>query len=382
MTISHLKKILLTLFVLPAILLHSQETTSYSDFESLINDQIHAYGLSMDNQFRLAAYTELKGNYSPEYHTLTLDFGTATQLAFYRNNLLLRIGRSEVYHLNRGEQGTVNAETVDRRLNELFDQIPLLSNRHADPCLVYFVDMHLARKNIEPFDKIFLRHILITYGRFNEEFGYVEFDTGWLPEKTYAYRAEGDTGLVRKPISPLRIRLDDRILRGYYVRAGGTVYVEDVRQAVEYATGENYSHNVAAFKLFVQKLFVQSVQYVVRSESERIAQPMQQVSFMPQDAAYLASQTTRPVAAAPVTTSAPKTIQPVRSSVEPLYHAYSWIPMMLGMLRSRSINIGDPDVVRYFIDEPYFPRIYTQLTPEERMRVDAYRRVPDTEAID
>lgn len=373
-------RLFLLLWLFPASFLVAQP--AYEDLENLINDQITGYALSFDNQFKLAAYTELKGDYSPEFNTLTLDFGSLGQVAFYRNNLLFKTG-NQVYHLNRGENGTVGAAAIDLKLSELFEQILLLGNQDADPRHVYFVDQHLARKNIEPFDKLFLRHILITYGRYVPEQGYVEFHTEWLPGTTYSYRDPHDSVLVRKPISPLKIRLDAQILRGYYIRAGGTVYVENVNREVDYATGESYSYNVAAFKLFVQKLFVQSVQYVVQAESQRLGRQAQPVTFVPghlpaselaaPSSTFLADQG-RP---APVTTIRPRVVQAAAPSpVAPLYHRYSWIPMMLSILRAQRINIGDPDVICYFVNEPYFERIYAQLTAEERLRVDAYMARP------
>ena len=57
-----------------------------------------------------------------------------------------------------------------------------------------------------------------------------------------------------------------------------------------------------------------------------------------------------------------------------LYQEYDWIPMMLGMLRAQRVNIGDPDIIQYFVDEPYFDRIYRLLTPKEKIKVDAYLR--------
>ncbi|RMG62951.1 MAG: hypothetical protein D6722_18080 [Bacteroidetes bacterium] len=355
--------------------------TVYNDLESLINDQISSYSLSFDNQFKLAAYTELKGDYSPEFNTLTLDFGALGQVAFYRNNLLFKTG-NQVYHLNRGENGTVGAAAIDVKLEELFEQILLLGNQNADPRHIYFVDQHLARKNIEPFDKIFLRHILIAYGRYRPEEGYVEFHTDWLPGSTFEYRSPHDSSLVRKPISPLRIRLDPQILRGYYIRAGGTVYVENVDREVEYATGEIYSYNVAAFKLFLQKIFVQSVQYVVQEETQRLGQQGRTVAFVPHN--LPATELAPPAPTFYADQGRPEAVHTIRprprvtisaktaAAVAPLYHPYSWIPMMLNILRNQKINIGDPDVICYFVDAPYFERIYAQLTDEERMRVDAY----------
>ena len=50
------------------------------------------------------------------------------------------------------------------------------------------------------------------------------------------------------------------------------------------------------------------------------------------------------------------------SGIKPLYDKYNWIPMMLGIMRSNNISIADKDVIEYFIDQPYFPILYDQLT--------------------
>ena len=47
--------------------------------------------------------------------------------------------------------------------------------------------------------------------------------------------------------------------------------------------------------------------------------------------------------------------------------------MMLTILRTHGINIGDVDIIKYFIDEPYFARLYDQLTKEEKEKVDFYK---------
>jgi hypothetical protein len=47
--------------------------------------------------------------------------------------------------------------------------------------------------------------------------------------------------------------------------------------------------------------------------------------------------------------------------------------MMVGMLRARNVSLADPEIIQYFLGEPYFPRIYELLTPDERRRVDSMR---------
>ena len=178
-------------------------------------------------------------------------------------------------------------------------------------------------------------------------------------------------------------------MRGYYIRSGGTVYVEDVDRKVSYATGEEYDYNVSAFKLFVQKLFSQTTQYIVRVEQKRLdlrseKQPVIAEIIRPgnRQKLYAESESVKPTPA-PRTRSgydmdgrskgfARRTKK--SNGVEPLYHKYNWIPMMLGLLRSKGINVGDQDVVKYFVNQPYFNLIYDQMNARERAKADRYKR--------
>ncbi|MEL6133227.1 MAG: hypothetical protein AAFR59_07670, partial [Bacteroidota bacterium] len=346
------------------------------------------YPFSFENIFRLAAYTELKGMYDSKTNGITMDFGALGRLTVYQNNCLLRTADNRVFHLDKYNNTSAQVAAMNERISELLDHIFLLGNHNADPFLIDFVDTHLARKNIEPFDKIYLRHILIQYGKLDRENSRVEFHTDWLPEQTFAYRSSEDRSVVRKPINPMKIKLDKNILRGYFIWSGGTVYVEDVKRNIVYATGEQYNYNVAAFKLFLQEMFAQSTQYIVREERSRI-----QARYPQQEASTQSSTSAKPAVyavAEPIPTAIesplPSTRKPpVRTrtvqansenDAQSLYNEFDWIPMMLGMLRAQDINIGDPDIIRYFIDEPYFPQLYEQLNKEERRLVDSFDARP------
>ena len=58
------------------------------------------------------------------------------------------------------------------------------------------------------------------------------------------------------------------------------------------------------------------------------------------------------------------------TTAKALYHHFSWIPMMLGMLRTKGISVGNPEILVYFKDQSFFPDIYRQMTPEEKKQVD------------
>ncbi len=113
-----------------------------------------------------------------------------------------------------------------------------------------FVDRYLAKKNIEPYDKIFLRHILLKYGRLDSKLERIEFRSEWLSQQSRSFSGTG----IRKSPYPMWIKLDKTILRGCYLSSGGAVYVEDVDREVDYATGEEYNYNIAAFKSFLYRL--------------------------------------------------------------------------------------------------------------------------------
>ncbi|MEM7372348.1 MAG: hypothetical protein AAF587_27260 [Bacteroidota bacterium] len=331
--------------------------------ESLINRYMTAFHLTPDNRFKLAAYAEMKGRYMSDTRGLNLAFGSLGEVSFFPKNLLFRTGDQRVFHLNTGEVSQEHSSRINEQLRELFDRVILLGNHDAQEAHIGFVDEHLAKKNLEPFAKLFMRHILIKYGKYDSSKNEVVFHTDWLPEKTYNYRNPKDASIVKKHITPLAIKLSETILRGYYLNTGGTVFIEDVPRAVLFATGEEYDPHIHAFKLFAQKLFVQTVQYISRMESQRL------------DALSNAGEViTNPMAS---TASSKKSVLRPQSSttssiIKPLYHPDSWIPMMLSILRSKDIHISDAEIISCFVNQEYFPKLYKQLTIEEKEKVDQF----------
>ncbi|MDP5170156.1 MAG: hypothetical protein NWR72_07915 [Bacteroidia bacterium] len=328
-------------------------------WEYLINERVMEYPLRTENLFRLAVYTELKGNYVPVQDALSLEFGSLGNLQFFSGHCLMKTTDGQVFSVKRGSGPSVQSESLDASLDRLFDQMPLLNDASANPLVVAQVDAYLSRKNLEPFDKLFLRHLLVHYGRYNAELDYVEFHSDWLAESNTAVQGFKNLDV------PLKIRLDSRILRGYYLNSGGTVYVEDVPRTVAYATGEEYGENVTAFKVFMEKLLVRSVQYVVQQDNSR--QPVAALDrpSAPLPSGYAVAAANRPTASSNDGT----TIE-----IEPLYTPERWMNLMLGVLRARNINIGDGDVIRYFVDQSYFDDLYALMLPEEKTRAQAYFR--------
>ena len=388
------------LCLLPASVLAQASVEEYP-YERLIQDYIDPYDLSPDNQLRLSMYAELKGVYSSQYQSLALTFGSLGKLTFYQGNCLLRTANNRVYHLDQRRPSERGIATMNEALQGIFDKILLLSNNRADPDLIAFVDDALSRKNIEPFQKMYLRHVLIRYGYYDKEYNRVIFHTDWLPDQNYAYRGPGDVTIVDRPIEPLKVKLDAGVVRGYYLNSGGTVYVENVDREVGYATGEQYDYNVHAFKLFAQRLFTQTTQYIVEIEQMRLdvlegrrtAGVVRDVHHRPvsvrdeaESTPLLAQNYGSPrglgktrghssVASEPLKsqpTQMKKTSKATSSKLARMlpYSRYDWIPMMLAQLRSRGINIGDPDIIQYFIDDPDFHHLYNLLTPKEREKVD------------
>lgn len=321
-------------------------------WEFLINDRVMEYPLKTENLFRLAVYTELKGHYVPSQDALNLEFGTLASLQFFEGHCLLKTFDGQMYSISQGNSPSVQSESLDASLDELFDRMPLLNDASGNPEVIAHVDDHLSRKNLEPFDKLFLRHLLVHYGRYNAELDAVEFHSDWLT-------SDGTTSEVS---APLRIRLDSRILRGFYLNSGGTVYVEDVPRTVAYATGEEYGHNVTAFKVFMEELLVRSVQYVVQEDTRR--EPV--------------ASSRRPSGPLPVgyaNHAAKKSSESLSTEgVEGLYVPEKWMNLMLGVLRARNINIGDHDVIKYFVEEDYFDKLFLLMLPEEKERAQAYLR--------
>jgi len=353
-----------------------------SSLEKLINHYLQAYPFSPENAFRLATYLELKGDYDPEQEVMTVRFGDLGSMNFYESSCLLRAGRYGVYSLD-GEHGRpVEVEAMNQALSALFEQIFLMGNAGLDRGIVRRVDRYLIKKNINPFDKILLHHILVRYGRYDSARDRIELHTDWFPDRDYTYRAHGEPTAYRKPKTPLYLKLERGRLRGYYLEAGGTVYAEDVDRAVLYATGEDQSPSTTAFKLFAQRLFTQSTLYLIRSEQRRLAK-LELKTRLPDrfDAGELPVLAGGDVGFRPASSSAPLPAgyRRQQDSLDALYHPYHWVPMMLGMLRSEGVSVADPDILPYFMDADYFGFIYDLLTPAEQKAVDRWRRRRDAE---
>lgn len=350
----------------------SPASADSDDLEALINERFSDIPLTPDNRHRLAAWSELKGDYSESSNTLTLTFGDIAKLEVYQNNFLLRLGNNRVFHLDRRRTHPRDVHTMNESLRSVFEQISLLANHNANPDLVYFVDEHLAKKNLEPFAKLYLRHILIKFGRYNPALQMVEFKTDWLPVRSYEYEVPGENGtvMVKKPIDPLVIKLDEATVRGYYLRSGGTVYVEDVERDVFYATGSDYSPNVSAFKIFLQQLFTQTTNYVVKEEEKRIQSYRLKpaVETMPEfeqtQTSVASVQNTRSLGQSRGQAPRPATV-----GVKPLYSRQDWMSKMLGLLRLQNAVI-DPDVADFLMSQPFFDQLYQQFTREEKAYYD------------
>jgi hypothetical protein len=363
---------LLLLCLMTVVRLPAQPAT---EMERLINHYLQAYPFTPENAFRLATYLELKGHYDSEQRAMQVNFGGLGSLTFYERNCLLRAGRQGIYTLNQGGARISEVQAANQALDALFEQIFLMGNAGLDANVVRFVERNLARKNIGAFDKILLRYLMLRFGRYDSIYQRIELRTEWLPDMEFDYRAPGDRTAHRKPKTPLHIKLENSVLRGFYLRTNGTVYVENVEREVLYATGEDPAPNVTAFKAFAQHLFTQNTLYLVQSEQKRLAtleiKSNVPKDFRPGDLPILAADNSRiphPSKHGPLPAGYQKQ---TRSSSEPhRYHTYHWVPMMLGMLRNKGISVGDPEVLPYFVDEPYFPFLYRLLTPQEKAEVD------------
>ncbi|MCI4667629.1 MAG: hypothetical protein MRZ79_05660 [Bacteroidia bacterium] len=334
--------------------------------EKLINLSLEEFPFSQENKFRLAVYAELKGVYSSQHQALNLDFSDLGSLAIYQRSCVLKTHDRRLYYLNKGRNSEAQVEAFNEKVHELLERIFLFSNHHASQLKIDFVDTYLAKKNIEPYEKIFLRHLLIRYGRYDKEYERVEFHTDWLPEQSYLHLSKESKSIVRKPINPLWIKLDKNILRGYFIRDRGTVYVEDVKRDIFFATGEEYAPNIGAFKSFLYKMLTQTTQFIINKEKKRLEEEIQVEDL------YANNSSGKVTSKWGRSRGASSSKGQNSGTNKPLYQENDWIPMMLGILRSQNINIGDADIIRYFVDEPYFDELYKQLTIPERKKVNAY----------
>ncbi|MEM6802545.1 MAG: hypothetical protein AAF696_14145, partial [Bacteroidota bacterium] len=133
------------------------------------------------------------------------------------------------------------------------------------------------------------------------------------------------------------------------------------------------------FKVFAQKLFVQTTQYITTAERSRIKElktqnpPVLYVQYQsrPVPAGYRKRQIGAAFLSSKKSTGSPVfSTNSAKEGIKPLYQAKNWIPMMLGIMRAKKIDISDREVLKYFKSQPYYPDLYKQLTQEEKDAVD------------
>ncbi|MEL6135749.1 MAG: hypothetical protein AAFR59_20515, partial [Bacteroidota bacterium] len=66
----------------------------------------------------------------------------------------------------------------------------------------------------------------------------------------------------------------------------------------------------------------------------------------------------------------PLTVSPTPKVMRTAHDPNGWMIMVLNLLRSNRASIADPDILPYFKDADYFPRLYELMNAEERRRVD------------
>jgi len=345
---------LLTLACLSSFSLTYAADQQALSFEQMIHHRIYSYAFSTDNLLKLAAYCEMKGEYDLTYDAMHMQFGGLGKIIFYPHHCVLRNYQGGIFHLDQGKPHPSGVEGINHALAALFEKIPLMGNYGAEEEKIQFVDSHIADKNFEPFDKLYLRHLLLKYGQWNETHAWVELRSQWLPEALRKGTEE---------MTPLLIRLYPSILRGYYVKIGGTVYVEQRHVDGRYATGESSKPNVTAFKSFLQKLFQQSIHFIKGTESQRLNRD---IAF-PSKAIEV--EGTQPVFAhilrpkKKVSASKPKILRTA-------YDPNGWMVMVIQLLRSNHASIADPEILPYFKDQACFPQLYHLMNNEEREKVD------------
>jgi len=318
----------------------AQKPIVRSTITQVINQHLGGYALSSDNLLRLAIYAELKGKYGPAHRQILLDFGDFGEISFYENNCLIRTSEG-VVNLNKGQDE--DASLANEMVHNLLENLMLFSNQQADTAHLAFVDKYLAKKNIEPFHKIYTRHVLLRFGKYHAGEKKVVFHTDYIsPSTPYS------GNMVQKHKTPLKLVLDSTELRGYYLHTGGEVFVHDSKQNLWYATEEGKKYNnVTAYKLFIQLLITESIPYISQEESLR-QQKLDQLRQL----TYAGNAS---------------------SSLPSRYSPDEWIMLMLTSLRNQNISPADPYILKHLVRQPYFSRIYEHMTETEKTEAKRYQ---------
>lgn len=306
----------------------------------VINKHLDGYGFSSDNLLRLAVYTELKGQYQAAHRQILLDFGDIGKISFYEDNCLIRAGGAT---LNLNKDGNIHTDQANEVVGELLEKLMLFSNHQADEAHIRSVDRMLLRKNIEPFHKIFTRHVLLRYGKYQAADSSILFHTDYIKPGD-----DVNANLIQKHKTPLRLILNKDGLRGYYLRTGGEVYVNDSKQKLWYATSEATQYNnITAYKLFIQSLLTETIPYVSQEETYR-----QRSIRHIEDAMHAAD---------------------VKISAPSRYQKDEWIGQMLHTLRTNGVSPTEPYILKHLSRQAYFSKVYEQMTDEEQDAADAYQ---------
>ena len=329
--------------------------------EELINEKVCIYKLDVINQTRLAAYSELKGVSTRENGNLKVSFGSYGSIQFYDKSCLLKTYDGH-FTLTPEEDDITQLASFNRALFNLLESIPLLNNQHASLDHVAFVDTYLSRKNLAAFDKIYVRHILIKYGIFDQD--QVTFRADWLPDHEYFVVDEKTNRLTKKEARQLKMVLTKDELRGWYLDIGAQVYVKNVKRKVSYASGEVISTNTHAFKLFVQDLYQQTAHFIQKNRIEIL-------KMGKKEAAMLAFEM-KMEGNAPENHPALNHVS--LKKIELKNHPYqrdSWIPTMFSLLRYHNIPLHDPDIADILIKHPKFDVMLGFMTPSEQEKMTA-----------
>ena len=340
MTLVNLSSGLIAFFLFALSFCSAQQQLIRNSVIQIINQHLSDYPLSFDNQLRLAIYTDLKGKYDAPNRRIVLDFGDYGDISLYENNCLIRTPNAT---LNLNKNDLHAASKANKLVGGILEKLMLFSNHQANPAHVAFVDQLLARKNIEAFHKIFTRHVLLKYGKYHAGDRVLIFHTDYISPS-----ADFNQSLIKKHKTPLKIILNQEGLKGYYLRTGGEVYLEDSRKKLWYATSEGTNYNnVTAYKLFIQSLITQTIPYISKEESNRQKKikQMREVVKLTDD----------------------------RKAHPSRYQGDEWIVMMLGALRANDISPSDPYILRHLSRQDYFQKVYKHMTVAEKKAADRYK---------
>ncbi|MEM7656935.1 MAG: hypothetical protein AAF399_12455 [Bacteroidota bacterium] len=193
-------------------------------------------GLDLSNQLRLQCYAEMLGQVRSDRAELRLGFGSLGSFQLYPTHCLLKTARGQCLTVDRHADRMADQVALNEALSELLEQIDLMGQEAVEVEKREYVDQALAGLSLGAFEKLYVRHLLLQYGRWDRRHQSVWLHSDWLSEQQQA---------------PLALQLNQTEARGFFLEHGGQVYA-----------GTQTRANGAAFELFLYQLMSREVRRV------------------------------------------------------------------------------------------------------------------------